>query len=63
VLQYRLALFAPSSKGWPSPTYLRHVDLSLVHKFDDGHNVGERRVLENDHLMRLVEIYEELLKV
>ena len=44
-------------------SHLRDVDLALVHEFDDCHNVRKRCVLQYHHLVRLVEVDEQLLEV
>ena len=46
-----------------SEVYLRHVDLALVHELDDCHDVRERCVLQYHHLMRFVEVDEQLFKI
>ena len=43
--------------------HLGHIDLALVHELDDCRDVGEGSVLEDDHLVGLVEIDEEMFKV
>ena len=53
----------PRNHEWLESFHLRHIDLALVHELHDGHDVGERGVLEYHHLVRLVEVDEQLFEV
>lgn len=53
----------PIDHEWLESFHLRHIDLALVHELHDGNDVGEGGVLEYHHLVRLVEVDEQLFEV